>query len=564
MSILRATDSILRKLNSFLFRIVLIFYGISILVRFANFFPIYLYCIYFILYIIIYVFLFFRKNNLLVILRLLNDYAFITFIAWGKPLNDFNIAVFLFLPLINTLNHSGQRKLNPLPFFVYVFLIISLFALNKFTFDLKFLVPIIALSAINTLFYFRLSVIDFSNSLYSLLEEFYQESFNVGRTHLLLKRMLKINNETNFIKRLGKIKRIVLFKTNNTGSLQILISSKFVYSFKVDEKKLFEEFDKSEIVHNINTTLDTDTFKNNAFLRNTYESTQYVLLVTFDKEPLSIFFNIYVQKILKPLFSKVTNAVHVEYRLQNENQKYFVEVKKHLEDIDTAVNAIHFLNNKLSPITSYFSLLNYYETEANAEIKPELFKLIRRERKNAINSIHPIVEKMNQMAERATNPIMGTITSIKLRKLFTIIRTCFETNNVKYEFDIKWTVETFSLNVNSNTYLFDFAIQEIAINIAKHSKSECIISFSYDGIGAPIIIFNNIVSVNDKQRIELNKTISEFNSIRMNEIMKRKSRGLKMIKQFLEQLDIGHKMSLDSDKIILTLTVMNTYENSNI
>ncbi|MBB3969384.1 hypothetical protein [Mucilaginibacter phyllosphaerae] len=495
---------------------------------------------------------------------MLNDYSFITFIAWGKPLNDFNIAIFLFLPLINTLNHSSQRKLSPFPIFVYVFLVSSLIALNSFTFSIRFFIPIIAITAINVLFYFRLSVIDFSNSLYSLLEEFYQESFNVGRTHFLLKRMLKINNETTFIKRLGTIKRIVLFKINNSGSLQILISSKFIYSFKIDEEKLFKDFEKSETVHDISTELDGVIYKNNVFLRNAYESTQYVLLVTFDKHPFSLFFDIYLQKILKPLFSKITNAVHVEYRLQNENQKYFAELKKHLEDIDTAVNAIHFLNNKLSPITSYFSLLNFYETEAKDEIKPALLKLIGKEKKNAINSIHPIVEKMNQMAERATNPVMGVITAIKLRKLFTIIRTCFETNNVKYAFIIEWSVETLSLNVNSNTYLFDFAVQEIAINIAKHSKSECTIKFAYDNEGAPIIIFSNSVNVSGKLMIELNKTISEFNSLRMNEIMKRKSKGLKMIKQFLEQLDIAHKMSLDNDKINLTLTIMNTYENSNI
>lgn len=563
MSILRATDSVLRKVNSVLFRVVLMAYAASLLFRFNNQFPIYIYLIIFVAYPFFYAALF-SKNKFLVILRLVNDYTFITLISWGKPLDDLNIAIFLFLPLINTLNHSSERKLTPIPIYVYLLLVIELYVLNKFNFNFKFIIPIVAITFINILFYVRLSVIDFSNSLYSTIEQFYQESFNIGKTHYLLKRILKANNEITFINKIGRIKYIVLFKIGSSGQLQILISSKFIIKFDLDETTLMKALEKDGLIYDVKTIMDNYMSEYNVFLKNTYESTDYVLFIAFDKKPLSMFLNIYLNKILKPLFSKITKVVHVEYVFERENRRYFGELKKHLEDIDNAVNAIHFLNNKLSPITSYFSLLDYYDNSVDVDLKPQLLKLIEKERMNATNSIGPIIAKMNQMAEKANNPnVISDTTTIKLRKIFSIIRTCFDGSMVKHQIDVQWMLETFELTTKSNVYLLDFIMQEILLNLTKHSKDDCKILFGYENITTPIIVFTNTVKNLDKNKTELVKVIADFNSSRMSEIMKRNSKGLKIIKQYLEQLDISHKMMLSGDKLSLIL-IIQTHESSNI
>jgi hypothetical protein len=556
MSILRATDSILRKLNSVLFRVIIVIYSLTILFRFNNIFPVYVYIIVYIIYIILYQFLF-SKNKLLIVLRLINDYVFMTLIVWGKPLDDLNISIFLFLPLINTLNHSSDRKLSPIPIYVYILLTIELYLLNNFKFHFKFITPILAITFINILFYIRLSVIDFSNSLYTIIEQFYQESFNIGKTHYLLKRILTANNNIKIISKIGRIKHIALFKKGSFEQLQILISSKFIIKFEVDERRVFEKLNDQKIAYDIPIILDGDPNLNNVFLTNTYESTEYVLFISFDKKPLPMFFNIYLKKILNPLFSKITKIIHVEFIFQKENQRYFAELKKHLEDIDNAINAIHFLNNKLSPITSYFSLLEHYDNLKDEGIKKELLKLIEKERKNSINNILPITSKMNQMAEKANNPnIVNDTVNIKLRKLFSIVRTRFEEGGTKYSMNVTWTNETFELTTKSNPYLFGFILEELIINLTKHSRDDCKIDFAFNTRSIPIIVFTNGIKNIDKNRTELVKIIDDFNSERMSEIMKRNSKGLKIIKQYLEQLDISHKMSLIDDKLILILSII--------
>lgn len=564
MSILKATDSILRKVNSLFFRVILVFYSFTVLYKFGNAFSYKIYLAGYVVYAGIYAYLIFKRNFWLVVIRLLNDYLFILMIIWGKSLNDINISIFLFLPLINTLNHSSDRRPTPFPIILYVVLILSLYILNNFTFNTRFFIPIIAISAINTLFYIRLSVMDFSNNLYTLIEQFYQENFNIGKTHLLFQRIMKVHKNVPLINKFIPIEHIALFKIGNSQKLQILISSQFIIKFNLQEHELLEILFEDKRALDFEIEIDGIFSNNNVFLLNSYQDSQYVFFVAFKKKPIRIFFNIYLNKILVPLLSKITNIISVEYVYQNENKKYFAALKQRLEDIDIAVNAIHFLNNKLSPITSYFSMLEYYEKMKSSGIKDQFHIIIEREKKNAMNNILPITDKMNQMAEKASNPNIISDTKIfKLRKLFTIIRTLFENSIIVNELLVEWDFVTLDSLTKSNTHLFEFIIEELIINLAKHSNGFCTIKFRYNNDEVPIIEFSNKVKSIDKNKKELIKIIDDFNNERMSEIMKRNSKGLKIIKQYLEQLDIEHKLYLVDDILSLVLTIRR-YESSDI
>lgn len=229
-------------------------------------------------------------------------------------------------------------------------------------------------------------------------------------------------------------------------------------------------------------------------------------------------------------------------------------MKTRVENIDTAVNAIHYLNNKLSPVLNYFEMLRILP-EAPGDKIEALQELIEREKKNAISNIKPITEKMNQMAEKTMNAsIISETKPLGLRKLFTTIRsTCDDTINIKFSYDNRWSKETFARFTISNLYLFTFILDELVINLEKHSTGDCHISF-IDNIN-PQILFTNTVRNLEKNRNTVNKIIEDFNQDNVNEIMKRNSNGLRIIKQYLIQLNIQHKMVLENDKLILTLTL---------
>jgi len=497
--------------------------------------------------------------------RLLNDYIFICLILYGKPVELLSTSVFLLLPLVNNLNHSGKKKTGPISLRLYILIFGSYYFLNDFKFSVSFIFPVIVISMINGLIFLRLYLMNFANNLYSIIEEFYQDNLNIGKTHVILKEVVKRHKNNKLVYNSLPVENIILFRLKENGELKILLSSKFVVNFKLLNYKDFaKEILETQYTRNNGVALDNRISNNNLFILKEHNNINYVFFVEFSrKPPLSLTLNIYIDKVLMPLLTKITKVAYAEYQLELENKNYFQEVKSRLENIDSAVNAIHYLNNKLSPVLNYFEMLRL-QPSVEKEKRVAFDDLIEREKRNAISSIIPITQKMNQMAEKTMNAnIISETQKFSLRKVFALIRkSCDENNNIRFEYNVNWDENIFSKIVVSNINLLSFIIDEVIINIEKHSTGICEINYGLEDL--PTISFCNEVKNLEKNRASLNKIIEDFNKDNINEIMKRGSNGLRIIKQYLLQLNIGHKMSLSNDKLILTLTLKLDDESSNI
>lgn len=563
MSIIKSTDSALKLTNSILFRLIIVFYGLTVILHFENKFHIGWYILGTIIYVIFYIFLF-NKHKLLSFLRLCNDYAFIILVLYGKEISNLHASLFLLLPLINNLNHSGKRKIFPFSIRLYAVILFAFFITNKFTFDWYFIIPLLAVSLINCLIYFRLYLMDYVNNLYAIIEDFYRDNLNIGKTHRILKGVLEKHQENKFVNNWVPINSIILFQLKEDNTLKILLSSKFVFHFQLVDKLPSFEDSNSDVLSNIKIELDERMSEYNLFILKKYKNNNYIYFVEFSrKSTIGFALNIYINKVLQPLLTKITQVAYIEYQLSLENKKYFKELKTRVENIDSAVNAIHYLNNKLSPVLNYFEMQRLLPETPPDKVEA-LKELIEREKKNAINSIKPITEKMNQMAEKTMNAsIISETKPIGLRKLFTTIRSaCDDTLNLKFSYDSSWSKETLARFTISNLYLITFVLDELMINLEKHSTGECHISFIEHE--TPQISFTNTVKSLEKNRNTVNKIIEDFNQDNVNEIMKRNSNGLRIIKQYLIQLNIKHQMVLNNDKLILTLTLKLEDENFSI
>ncbi|NQX38226.1 hypothetical protein HQN84_05175 [Pedobacter steynii] len=295
-----------------------------------------------------------------------------------------------------------------------------------------------------------------------------------------------------------------------------------------------------------------------------YKANKYVFFVDFYRRPpIDIALNIYVTKVLEPLFSKIVQVAYTEYQLSLENKKYFKELKNRMESIETAVNAIHYLNNKLSPVLNYFEMLRLLPETEPSKVD-QLKELIETEKKNAIDSLAPITAKMNQMAEKTMiHNIISETKIISLRKLFSIVRNiCEEDNAIQFNYSVEWNENTFDKKVLINLNLISYVIEELIINLKKYSTGSCVVTF-HNKTGTSISFKNQVKNI-DKQRAVINKVTQDFNQENVNEMMKRSSTGLRMVKQYLIQQDIKHKMTLLNENLILTLTLKIEDGNSNI
>lgn len=563
MSIIKSTDSAVRLVNSIIFRLIIVFYGITILAHFDNAFNPWFYLLGILAYLLVYLFLF-NKNKIFAFLRLFNDYAFIVLILYNKDLNNLHSSLFLLLPLINNLNHSGGRKIFPFSLRLYAVILSSYFVVNKFAVDWYFIIPLISISLINCLVYFRLYLIDYVNNLYAIIEDFYKDNLNIGKTHRILKGVLDKHRENKFVNNLVPIKSIVLFQLKQNHTLKILLSSKFVVQFRLLQDLKSFDGSNDKVISDLKIELDGRISEHNLFILKRYKNNNYIYFVEFSKKSnLGFTLGLYINKVLQPLLTKITQVAYIEYQLSLENKKYFKELKSRVENIDSAVNAIHYLNNKLSPVLNYFEMLRLLPQTSSDKVD-ELKKLIEREKKIVFNSIGPITEKMNQMAEKTMNAsIISDTKPVSLRKLFTTIRSaCDDALNLTFTYDSNWSTETLSRITVSNLNLITFILDELIINLEKHSTGHCDVSFTDNEM--PQISFNNKVKSLDKNRVAINKIIDDFNQDNVNEIMKRNSNGLRIIKQYLIQLNHKHQMMLVGEKLVLTLTLKLEDENFNI
>jgi hypothetical protein len=79
-------------------------------------------------------------------------------------------------------------------------------------------------------------------------------------------------------------------------------------------------------------------------------------------------------------------------------------------------------------------------------------------------------------------------------------------------------------------------------------------SFFGEKNSLPLIIFSNDIRNFEKKIKELEVTIKHFNDEKTNEIMKRTSYGLTLIKLFLNQLHINYKAHISEKRFILELS----------
>lgn len=181
-------DSSIRKLLSFFFRVLIIVYSLMVLILSDNFFEWYIYLIAFITHGVIY-FLCFGKDgkyNLHPLIRLINDYALFYVVLYDKTLHEPFAFLLLLLPIINALNHSGERRAGRHSIPMYVIALLSIYLLSDNGLTVKMIVMILSLALINLFLHLRLTILNYVEKLNSTFEDFNIGTEEARKHHQLL------------------------------------------------------------------------------------------------------------------------------------------------------------------------------------------------------------------------------------------------------------------------------------------------------------------------------------------------------------------------------------------
>jgi hypothetical protein len=553
MTVIENIDIKIKKVISVLFRFIIVIYSSLILWKYDNQFDWYVYASSIVLYFIIFRVLYFRFG-LLSFLRLLNDYLFILLILWNKPIDNIFTLSLLILPVINSLNHSTSLSKSRFSVALYVFTIGALYILNNFIFSWSILIAIAFLSLINLLTFLRTYVLHFASNLHDSIDKFYEENISVFGANKLLKNVLTELNKDNTFKLLFLNPSNIIALKVKKNKLILSYSAKFISTYEIiDEKEVIRSLEAESYLVKHPVIINQEEITNTIYTLVTDDnSNQYVYIILSENKLLS---GLYVRKFLIPLFSKVSKVIEVEYELQRERDNYLDNIKAKMQVVVSTINAVHFLNNKFTPVTNYFSLTDRYEKVKDEEVRRKLKIIIDEEKKQATRNLRPVLAKFKAIRSKSLNPyVVHNLYEFSLYKVFSIIRKFWEESEMeRNSFILGWDVEMFKTTIKINPNALEYVLDEIVENIKEHSDASYKVVFGEKN-SLPLIIFSNDIRNFEKKIKELEVTIKHFNDEKTNEIMKRTSYGLTLIKLFLNQLHINYKAHISEKRFILELS----------
>lgn len=546
MSAILEIDKYQRKIISVIFRFILIGYSVFLLLYCNSLFKWYFNVGAFILYTVIY-FILYKRDKIISLLRLLNDYVFISFILYQiQEINIYSFAL-LFAPILNTHNHSGEKK----SLLLYVFPLLSLFIVAK-KIDLWYSVPFLLFLLINTFDSLRTRYFRFQQKLNSVIDDFFTSEELINRPYKIYEKAIPILNASNTLAH--NISNIICLKIENKR-FSIVNGSTFIWDFDIIDKKVFfKNIEDRKTLFNIKLSIDNKEIKNNLIVVCQVNSHPFCFILlsenleNFNQFPYSLF----ISKLLNPFFYRLSKVLDADLRQKKNELIKLTELEEKINYVTNSVNSMHFIRNKLGPVKSYLAMVEDYNRTSDLHKKLKIEPFLVKERQKLNSSIIQILERADYILTKSNNPFNVYKTEFYgLQQLFSEIRRIwsyfFDVDN----FDLGWNVskDRVKYDVRYNQVGIELVLTNWISNMSKYNFGDYGIEFT-ETDGYYNVIFHNSV---DCSTPNSTKFVDEFNTSDRAEITRRNSRGLLEVKDFLTQMDISEEMYVRDNTIYFSL-----------
>ena len=563
MRIFEFIDYIQRRINSFLFRIVVLFYSIFILVITNGIINTYIYVLGLIIYFIVYILM--LKHDKL---RLLNDFLLIVFILIGKNPNDIVLFVFLILPAINSINFSGKRK----SLLVYMYIaIIYMFLLcyyeHKYELHFVFsnlspLISLIFLWLIDLYTSLRTKIRNFRERLNEVVDSFYLDKETIKKPHKIYNTLIQIINSN--IKS-NLIEDLLCFTIVKGEDEKVVIvnGSKFIWRYEFKDKDFIKKIRENIHLYNSLLYIDDKKVSSNISIIIKIEDFEYVFIFITKSNIPFYYLNIGLFRTLEPALSKLSKILLSEKRLQEVKNDELLQLSARSQYVNRANKTMHFIRNRLGPVANLIKMITISESIPADKIK-EFKSLLNSERDRAKIELINITERANYLLEKSNNPFnFSVISNCSLQKLYSILKRNFLCYFPETEIVIVDIPDDFKRYVKINIEGFELFLSDWLNNIKKYKKDFVSTEFVVKKEELLIIFSNDF----NGSILPINLMISDLMSNDRNEIMKRTTHGLYQIKSTLEDMLIPFDVYLNTEKNILIFKLclkIIDHEDSNI
>jgi len=561
---IRDIDYDLRRVNSLFLRIVLIFVLVFIQYYNPNFFDGNIYIISVAIYVsLLLLNLIFIKPKYKGLIRLILDLAVLCVFLYNKDLNHvLNFLPFILL-LYNVQSHSNKNGK------IYIFIIllhISIFFVDNFNFKLTHhVIPVIFY-----LFIFILSIRKIFSSINEeiilLVGDLFIESVNENNSHKILRNVINKINDSR-VRILNQIDELFLF-INYNGKFVLIKGSKFVINNEIESTVDFEKiisknnkFKKKRVIRDV-VTIDGVKYDNCYWLNHKVVDRDYYFLVSLNRESV---FNESLILNFRPIFEYMARIYFISNSLIELNNSNLKIIKQKIAYVFDAQNALHFVKNKLSPITSTIGLMDRYFKQKELSIEQKAYIEKRLLENNNNVEIKTIIKKAEVLIKGVDNILNEEDNIISLKSFIDELRKnwFFHFNSID---GVIINVENLTnIKVLINQMMFDFIFTDIIENINKYGESnQKNVELTLDDDYVKILFSNKILEF-EKCKQELDDIVLLYNLRDNDEIYSRKTHGLNFIRRLLRRKNIENKIFVDKSKFTFNHEIkIKIHKNENI
>jgi hypothetical protein len=484
--------------------------------------------------------------------RLINDYAFITFILLGQDISLIHNFIFFITPLVNSSNHSGKQSNL---FFFFVVFAASLMVITFFYGDINelgdLIIPIGGVYVISVITSSRKGSEDKLGTQFSQIENNLNKLLYFPKSYQIYSEILdEIHKLKYFNLDFSFYEGIACFSLKKIGSVHLVNSSSFIYEYDKIEKNNLNELnldtEKTEYLEDFSVTFNDVKYPNSLVIK--VKSKKVYLFILKNKAKDVSIQNLYIFNLLKPIFERLIRIIEFEQSFNRQKRKNIVDIKSKFLYIRNAETVMHFIKNKLSPL---YNLLAVWDDLLNEKkilsYDKGLHDYVSRENVKSHNSVKKIINQANLILDKNKNPFnFSQLNPYKIDKVITVVSNLAEEflqddYNVDFNLDFM-KIDTYQLKFNEEG--FYVLITDWFANMKKYGTNNQV--YYNEEKDDFLLIFVN--TFDEKEASDVTKLVREFNNNKRNEIIRRKSHGLFQIKTSLEQMGLVGEMMLSPKK----------------
>lgn len=545
MSKIRNIDKLQKGINSVVFRIILIFYSLVIISFSDNFFPDYLYIVYCLIYLIFYILIIKRSY-----FRLINDLVLFFLIMFNKdPLNIVNYC-FLLLYIVNRLNFTGRvNRYN----FIAVIPVLIPFLYNYYIFYginlniLLYVFPFVIFYFLTYLTLTKYKIRYFLEEINSKVDDYYLNIDRFVKPYSIYSEISLIINS-----KVDLIDKIFCVTFNKIGEPIIVNSSDFIFDLNLNDFKLNDFHTNNNILQNKSISIDGIIYNNNISYLIPCEELNYVYIFIL-KRNLPFYLEIITaHEFIKPSLFRISKILLTEKHLNDIKAKELRSLSKKRVNYIRSIKTMHFVRNRLTAFKNLTELVSHYNNNKN----PEVYDLLIDQNAKSKLEIELITKRAEIMLEKSNDPFdFSECEEILIKDLYLLVKSntdmFFGTDALNTNLNEEF------LNLNNKVLInldgFSLFLSDWYSNINKYNNGFVKISFNFEKNNNILTLFfeNNY---KNKEQLVVN-LVRDFLSNDRNEILKRKTHGIYIMKDTLNSMNLFYDLIIDKENKVLTFNL---------